>query len=438
MRLYPTLFSEAGMREECFWMVEASAVKGTTEKPLPSSTDIVVIGGGFTGTSAALRLAKSGARVTLLEAHNIGWGASGRNGGQSLSCLHRSLTRLVELFGREEARAMYQASFKACDTVERIVSEENIDCDYSRSGNIEAASKPAHFEALKREQETLASVAGYEVRLLPKDRACEELGTGIYHGLMVNERSASLQPAKYVQGLAAAAERAGADVHEGMGVIGIERVSGVNNGYKFHVKTDRGTLSAKEIFLAANAWAGEIMPAFKNKIIPAESFIIATRPLPEELARRLIPNKRVVYDTNHLLAYYKLSADNLMVFGVGHTTAKVKPEKNIETLRRSMARVFPELSDAQIDFYWSGTLGLTLDENTHAGQVDGIWYSMCYVGHGVAMGTYMGEQMANAILGRESDNPFGKIKIPVVPFYKGQAWFENLGKAWFWFQDKLG
>ena len=426
------------MREECFWLVDGSFANPFAEKPLSPSADVVIVGGGFTGTSAALCLAKGGAKVTLLEAHFIGWGASARNGGQALSCLHRNLSKLVEMFGKDNARAMFQAAVKAGDTVERIVKQEKIDCDYSRCGNIEAASKRSHFETLKREQETLANVAEYEVRLIPKNEIQSELGTDIYHGLMIDERGASLQPAKYVQGLAAAAERAGAEIHEGTRVLEINRVSIMNNGAKFMIKTDRGTIYAKEIFLAANAWVGEIVPQLRRKVFPAESFIIATKQLPEDLALHLIPNKRVVYDTRYLLAYYKLSADNRMVFGGGRSSTGVSAKKNIETLQRGMINVFPELQGVDVEYYWSGTLGLTLDENSHAGQIDGMWYSMCYVGHGVTLATYMGEQIANAILGRESNNPFEEIDIPVVPFYKGQAWFENLGKAWFWFLDLVG
>jgi glycine/D-amino acid oxidase-like deaminating enzyme len=425
------------MLEECFWIADASSSKPFAEKPLPPITDVAVIGGGFTGTSAALRLAKEGAKVTLLETHTVGWGASSRNGGQALSCLYRDFTKLVELFGKERARAMFLTSVKASDTVERIVREENIDCDYSRCGNIEAASKPAHFDRFKYEQETLANVAGYEVRILPKNEMRLELGTEIYHGLMINERSASLQPAKFVQGLATAAERAGAEIYEGTRVIEIDRVPMMKNGVKFSVKTDQGTVSAKEVFLAANAWIGQIVPQFRHKVFPAESFIISTKPLPEDLVRRLIPNKRVVYDTKNMLAYYKFSADNRMVFGGEGTATGMSAKKNIEILQRGMIKVFPELSNVDVDYYWGGTLGLTLDENTHAGQIEGMWYSMCYVGHGVSLATYMGEQIANAILGKEYNNPFDNINIPLVPFYEGQAWFVNLGKAWYRFLDKV-
>lgn len=425
------------LQQTCFWWVDTPSPKSYCDKPLPAGTDVVIIGGGFTGTSAALRLAKNGANVTLLESETIGWGASSRNGGQALSCLHHTLTELIEQHGLERAREMFRASVRAADTVARIVTEEGIDCDYARNGNIEAASKPRHFDRLKMEQETLARVVDYETRLVPPGEAATELGTDSYCGLLVNERSAGLQPAKFVQGLALAAEQAGAHLHEGTRVIEVEKNLS-HNGNRFRVRTERGVVAAKEVFLAANAWIGQIVPHFRQRVFPAESYVIATEPLPENLAHKLIPNRRVVYDTKNMVAYYALSRENRMVWGGEGTATGLSAKWNVETLRRGMLRVFPELKDVTIDYYWGGTLGMTMDQNTHAGQVDGMWFSMCYVGHGVTLATYMGEQMANAILGAESFNPFDGLHIPRVPFYEGKAWFVNLGKAWYRLLDMAG
>jgi glycine/D-amino acid oxidase-like deaminating enzyme len=424
-------------QETCFWWADAPPPKSYQDKILPERADVVVIGAGFTGTSAALRLAKGGAQVTLLEAETIGWGASSRNGGQALSCLHHTLTELIAQHGTDLAREMFRAAVRAADTVARIVAEEQIDCDFTRNGNIEAASKPGHFERLKAEQETLARVVDYTVRIVPPQETASELGTDRYHGLLVNERSAGLQPAKFVQGMAVAADRAGADIHERTRATAIER-NGSQTGSRFTVYTSRGMISAKEVFVAANAWSGGILPQFRGRVFPAESFVIATEPLPEDLAHRLIPNRRVVYDTKNLVAYYTLSRENRMVWGGEGTATGLSARRNIETLRRGMLRVFPELKDAAPAYFWNGTLGLTLDHSAHAGQVDGVWFSMCYVGHGVSLGTYLGEQMANAILGADHFNPFDGLRIPRVPYYEGKAWFVNLGKAWYQFMDLVG
>lgn len=424
-------------QQTCFWWADAPQKKSYRDKPLPEKTDVVIIGGGFTGTAAALRLAQGGAKVTLLEAETVGWGASSRNGGQALSCLHHTLTELIEQHGLERARDMFQASVRAADMVARIVAEEGIDCDYARTGNIEAASKASHFERLKIEQETLARVAGYPVRIVPPGEVASELGTEAYHGLMINERSGGLQPARFVQGLAAAAERAGADIHEGTRVTSVEKILS-HNGSRFKVRTERGVIETREVLLAANAWVGKIVPQFRSKVFPAESFVIATEPLPEVLARELMPHRRVVYDTKHMLAYYTLSRENRLVWGGEGTATGRSARRNIAALRQGMLKVFPAVKDARIDYFWSGTLGLTLDRNAHAGQVNGMWFSMCYVGHGVTLATYLGEQVANAMLGLEHFNPFDGLAIPRVPFYEGKAWFVNLGKAWFQLLDRIG
>lgn len=423
-----------------FWSASIPKPKSFLNKPLPSRTDVVVIGGGFTGTSAALQLAKCGARVTLLEAQTIGWGASSRNGGQALSCLHHTLADAIKEHGRELAREMFLAATQAADTVSQIVADENIDCDYSRCGNIEAAFKPSHFEALQREQKILHDVANYEVKIVPKSETHTELGTESYHGLMVNPRSGSVQPAKFVLGMALAAERAGADIHEGTRVTGIEKVgySPTNTGIRFKVKTERGVIETKEVMIAANAWSGSIVPQFRQRVMPAESFIIATEPLPTELAQRLIPHNRMVYDTRKTLAYYRLSPDNRMVWGGELTFAGASAKTNINKLRNGMLGIFPELAKYSIDYFWQGTLGITLDENAHAGQIDGMWYSMCYVGHGVTLATYLGQQMANGILGRASNNPFANLAIPYAPAYQNKAWMVNLGKIWFRILDMFG
>lgn len=420
------------------WWETAPTPKSYANKPLPAKTDVIVVGGGFTGTSAALQLAKGGAKVTLLETKTIGFEASSRNGGQALSCLHHTLHQAIKEHGRELARDMFLAATYAANTVEQIVTEESIECDFIRCGNIEAAYKPAHFDELKREQEILHEVAGYEVSVLAKNESRSELGTDSYHGMMVNPRSGSVQPAKFVRGMAMAAERAGVDILEGTRVLAIERISNIQDGSRFLVKTDRGDIQAKEIMLAANAWIGNIVPQFRQRVLPAESFVIATEPLPAELAQKLIPNNRVVYDTRKTLAYYRLSPDNRIVWGGELTFSNASQQMNINALQRGMNKIFPELANYKLDYFWNGTMGITLDENAHAGQIDGMWYSMCYVGHGVTLATYLGQQMANGILGKPSNNPFADLHIPYASPFQESSWVVNAGKIWFRFLDMLG
>lgn len=421
------------------WWETAPQPKSYTGNPLPTQTDVVVVGGGFTGTSAALQLAKKGANVTLLEAKTIGYEASSRNGGQALSCLHYTLTEIVEQHGKTLAGEMFLAAVEAANTVERIVKEENIECNYTRCGSVEAASKPAHFERFKREQELLKEVANFDVQIIPKSEQRSELGTDAYHGVMVNPRGGSVQPAKFVRGMAEAAVRAGAHIHEGVRVQNIERVQGSMDGIKFKVYTEAGVIEAKDVIVAANAWVGKLIPQFRLKVFPGESYVIATEPLNDELAQTLIPHNRVAYDTRHILAYYRLSPEKRMTWGGELTLRGVSPQRNINALQKGMVKIFPELVNTKLDYFWSGTLALTLDETAHTGQTsDGIWYSMAYVGHGVTLATYLGQQMANEVLGLSSNNPFANLNIPFIPPYRENAWFVNVGKLWYRVLDMLG
>ncbi|GAB1469163.1 FAD-binding oxidoreductase [Chloroflexota bacterium] len=422
----------------CLWWETAPQPKSYTNQTLPSKTDVVVIGGGFTGTSAALQLAKHDAQVTLLEAKSIGYEASSRNGGQALSCLHHTLTEIIQQHGQGLAQEMFLLAVEAANTVEQIVAEEKIDCDYIRCGSIEAASKPAHFERLKREQETLREVVNFETHLFSKDTVRAELGTDAYHGLLVNPRSGSLQPAKYVRGLAMAAERAGANIHEGVRVKNIERRQASMDGIRFKVHTEAGVVEAKDVIIATNAWTGNLIPKFRMRVFPAQSYVIATEPLNDELAAQLIPKNRAVYDTRRVLAYYRLSPEKRMVWGGELTMRGASPQRNIRSLRNGMARIFPELAATKLDYFWNGTMALTLDETAHAGQMDGMWYSMAYVGHGVTLATYLGQQMANGVLDKPMDNPFANLNMPLVPPYQKNAWFVNIGKLWYRFLDIFG
>lgn len=430
------------MIETSLWSATAAPLKSFAGRPLPAKADVVVIGGGYTGVSAALRLAKRGAKVTLLEAQTVGWGASSRNGGQALVGHKHGVEDLIRRFGKEKARELYQASIAAIECVEDIIAGEKIDCDYSRCGCLEAAFKPAHLDSLQRAQEALERDFGHKTRILPKSEMKSELGSDLYHGVLVDDRSGGLQPAKYINGLALAAERAGADLHEMTPVTGIEKGGGVPTGGAdgFMVKTDRGMIQARDVFVATNGYTSKATPAFHRRIIPIGSFIIATGPLDAELAHRLIPNRRMIFDTKNFLHYFRLSPDHRMVFGgraafFPSTTDTVRESAAI--LRREMIRVFPELAGAAIEYAWGGTLGFTFDLYPHAGQLDGMWYAMGYAGHGVAMATFLGCQMADRIAGKDGYNPFEGLNFPAPPFYNGNPWFLPFAAAWYRFLDLI-
>src|SRR5205085_11948915 len=213
------------LREQNYWLTTVEMPKTDRLAALPESVDVAVIGGGFTGLSAARILAKQGAEVAVLEAENIGWGASSRNGGMVLSGLKLGIATLMARYGRESTKRMYAASLESIDCVESIVREENINCDFSRCGHLEVACKPKHFADFRRGAETIEREFGHKLRIIEKSDLPGEIGSAIYHGGLVDEVSAGLNPARYVAGLSGAAIRAGAEIHEKTRVTRLQRNS---------------------------------------------------------------------------------------------------------------------------------------------------------------------------------------------------------------------
>jgi len=426
--------------EQNYWLTTAEFPTTDASHPLPETADVAVIGAGFTGLSAARTLAKRGAKVAVLEAETIGWGASSRNGGMVLTGMKLGVNQLISRYGRERTQRMYAASLASIDCVEQIVREEAIDCDFSRCGHLEVACKQKHFDDYARQAEVIAREFNHQLRVVQKSELSSEIGSNIYYGGMVDEVSAGCNPARYVAGLARAAIKAGAEIFEHTRVQTISRDSRQGeSGWK--LSTSRGTLWAQEVFVATSGYTGKATPALQKKIIPIGSFIITTEELPEKLARELSPRNRMIYDSKNYLYYYRLTPDRRMLFG-GRAAFFPETDQTIressEILRRGMIEVYPPLSDAKLDYVWGGTLDFAFDIMPHAGQLDGLYYAVGYAGHGVAMATYQGQKIAELMsadqLGEDKpENPFVGIPFPGAPLglYNGRPWFLPLAGAWY-------
>jgi len=424
--------------EKNFWLTTVKAPQ-IPVRDLPASVDVAVIGGGFTGLSAARTLAKGGARVAVLEAENVGWGASCRNGGMVLSGLKLGTTKLVAMYGREATKRMYAASLKSIDCVEAVVREENIECNFSRSGHLEVACKAKHFEDFRRGAETIEREFGHKLRIVEKAELASEIGSPIYHGGMVDEVSAGLNPARYVAGLGGAAARAGAEIHEKTRVVALER--GAQNGSSgWKVTTSRGTLQARDVLIATSGYTSGITRSLQKKLIPIGSFIIVTEVLPEAVAREVSPRNRMIYDSKNFLYYYRLTPDRRMLFG-GRAAFFPENENTVREsariLRKGMIDVYPQLHEMKVEYVWGGTLDFAFDIMPHAGKMDGMYFSVGYAGHGVAMATLLGQKIAQAILTGRDENPFAGIPFPGAPLgmYNGKPWFLPLAGAWYKFLD---
>src|SRR5579862_1383348 len=420
--------------EKNFWLTTVEAPR-VAARELPERVDVAVIGAGFTGLSAARTLARGGARVAVLEAETVGWGASCRNGGMVLSGLKLGMPTLVKRYGREATKRMYAASLESIDCVEEIVREEGIACDFSRSGHLEVACKAKHFEEFRRGAETIEQEFGHRLKIVEKKDLPDEIGSAIYHGGMVDEVSAGVNPARYVAGLGCAAAKAGAEIHEKTRVTGLSRAArNGESGWK--VATSRGVLQAKDVLVATSGYTSGVTPALQKKIIPIGSFIVVTEVLREELARELSPRGRMIYDSKNYLYYYRLTPDRRMLFG-GRAAFFPENENTVREsariLREGMISVYSQLRDVTVEYVWGGTLDFAFDIMPHAGRMDGMYFSVGYAGHGVAMATLLGKRVAETILTGRDENPFAGIPFPGAPLgmYNGKPWFLPIAGMWY-------
>ena len=423
------------IREKNFWLSTVEMPKADPAQALPERVDVAVVGSGFTGLSAARTLARRGAKVIVLEAETIGWGASSRNGGMVLTGLKLGASKLISMYGRELTQRMYNASLASIDCVEQIIAEENIACDFARCGHLEVAWKQKHFDDYSRQAEVIEREFAHRVRIVPRQELGNEIGSYLYYGGMVDEVSAGLNPARFVAGLAWAADRGGTEIFEAARVEQISRDSR-NGDAGWSLKTARGTVWARDVFVGTSGYTGDATPALKRKIVPIGSYIITTEVLPETLAHELSPRNRMIFDSKNYLYYYRLTPDGRMLFGgraafFPETRASVR--KSAEILRLGMIEVYPQLRDTKVDYAWGGTLDFAFDIMPHAGQIDGIYYAVGYAGHGVAMATYQGQKIAEMMAGDRPENPFVEIPFPGAPLglYSGNPWFLPLAGAWY-------
>jgi glycine/D-amino acid oxidase-like deaminating enzyme len=414
------------IRESNYWLDTVSVPAKGAPEPIPEIVDVAIVGAGFCGLSAARALAKRGVRVAVLEAETLGWGASCRNGGMVLTGMKLPVPTLVARYGRELVQRMYAASLESINLVEQVVNEEGIACNFSRCGHLEVACKQAHFDAYAEAAARIKREFNHELRIIPKSELRQEIGSDIYFGGMVDETSAGVNPARYVAGLAKAAERAGAALFEHTRVISVKQQLSAG-ARSFRVETSRGSLKAKEVLLASGAYTTSATPALTKKVIPIGSYIIATEPLCANLARELSPRNRMIYDSKHFLYYYRLTPDNRMLFG-GRAAFFPESESTVresaELLRQGMIGVYPQLRGTKVEYVWGGTLDFAFDVMPHSGKLDGMHFALGFAGHGVAAATWMGSKLAGVLCGDVDDNPFSKIPFPSAPIglRSGNTW----------------
>ncbi len=416
-----------------FWQASMPALPDRAGRKLPDSADVVVVGGGYAGVNAARELASRGTAVTLLEAKTLGWGASTRNGGIVHSGFKYGPTALRTRYGDETGRALYQETLASFQTVTRLVAEHAIDCDFREVGHLELAYAPSHATGFAHEVEDLASV-GAAAHIVPGERIHEEIGSNAYSAALVVEESGLLHPGRYFAGLADAADRAGADLHEGVRARAIRR----QGGGRFVVETERGAIMTRDVFVATNGYTDGVAPGLRRRVIPIGSYIIASEPLPADLVRELSPKGRAFFDTKNFLYYWHISADRRIIFGGRASFLPTSIDRMAAILHKGLLEVHPQLAGYRIEYAWGGNVGFTFDRMPHAGRTkEGITYAMGCCGTGVALMTHLGTEVGAWLAGGEAP-ALSKLRFPIVPApYEGRPWFLPAVGEWYRFRDRM-
>ncbi|RYM02725.1 FAD-binding oxidoreductase [Sporolactobacillus sp. THM7-7] len=401
-----------------------------------ASCDVVIIGGGFTGLSTAYHLQQNGCQTIVLEKESAAFGASGRNGGEVLTGFAIPMSKIAKSKGIKTAKQMFRLSLDAVDLVEAIIHKHRIKCDFKKSGAFIAAAKPSHLESLKKEQEILQRDFNYPVKIIEKKDLETELRTSYYCGGSVDENSAHFHPLNYALGLAEAAEVLGASIYEHSEVLKIHHTA----NRKVVVTTDRGQVTARAVVIATNAYSGPLNRNIQKSVVPVESIMIATEPLSEELMESLIKKNRAVYDTKHLLFYFRRTADNRLAFGgSGSSYSKQDWEKRYANLHRGMLDVFPELKNVRIEYQWGGKVGFARERLPQLGQLDdGTHFAFGFAGHGAALTTMAGKLIAESIInGGDVTSPLRKESVRPFPFFSQHAKAVGIMKLYYQWLDRV-
>ena len=374
---------------------QASANRNITTQPLKGdvTADVCVIGAGYTSLSAALELASAGYKVVVLEAETIGFGASGRNGGQICTGFSAGQGPLNAQLGKADAKRCFDMAEEAKTLITDRIAKHKIECDV-QWGYLHCIPKPGHMAHLKEWAEDYEALGYGGNTLLSKTELEEKLGSTLYHGALRESHAGHLHPLNYCLGLADAAMKAGAVIHEHSPAVEIE------TGSKPFARTAQGKVTAKFMVLGGNAYLGRLVKPIYGHVMPVGSYIIATEPLGEARAKSIIRDNEAVADTNFILDYYRRSADHRLLFGGRANYSTLAPANLAAYMRPRMTKVFPQLADVKIDFAWGGFIAITSNRVPDCGRLSPtVYYAQGYSGQGVALAGLYGKLMAEAIRG---------------------------------------
>lgn len=404
----------------------------------PGTADVVVIGSGFTGLSAALALARAGRNVVVVDAGVPGYGASTRNGGQVGSGNQKFRVKtLIGMLGERKAVALLREGVEMLENIETLIREEKIDCAFTRCGRFRGAMRPEHYEAMARDMQDLKRYAGVESFAVPRSEQSQEVGTELFCGGSVLPMDASLHPGAYHAGLMARVIEAGARVYANM------EVRAIDSEHQHHVvRFNNHNIRARDVLVATNGYTKGVGAYFRKRIIPLVSAQIATGSIAPQLLGTLMPKRRVCGNTNRVFFYFRCTpGENRLIWGgrAANFTADTRAAA-FAHLARDLLRVFPSLGDVQVSHAWSGTIGYTFDEFPHLGRSPtGPYYAMGYCGTGVSRATHFGRKIALQMLGRlEGRSAFDNLAFPSHPLHAFARAAVPIYEGWYRVRDAFG
>ena len=414
-----------------YWW-EAAPREASEPTEVPSKADVVVVGSGYAGLSAALTLARAGRSVVVLEAGTPGQGASTRSGGMVGHGHRRAYTALVSRFGREHAIALVKEGIASLDFAADLIEREGIDAKFARFGRFRGAATPGDYETMGREADALTRDIGLPVHLIPRAEQAREVVTDVYHGGLLFPTHGGLHPALFQTGLLSVARKAGAQV------IGFTPVTGVmREGDGFTVTHERGSIQAREVVACTNGYTRAGFPDLARRLVGTPSFLIATEELGENRVRSLIPNQRMIVETRTTHLYFRPSPDGKRIILGGRAALHPIPMELVaRRLKGYLAEVLPDLGSVEISHAWTGNVAMTRGDLPGIGQRDGVHYAVGCNGSGVALMPYLGHKVACKVLGlAEGVTAYDRHEPPAIPFYDGRPWFLPAMTAWWRYKD---
>jgi glycine/D-amino acid oxidase-like deaminating enzyme len=416
-----------------YWWIEGPLAPSVPVAVLPAS-DVVIVGAGYTGLSAAITLARAGRSVQVFDRQRPGEGASSRNGGITSGNIRPSFAQLTRKFGEPNATAIMAESKLAREDLYRFIAEEKIDCDFELVGRFAGAATPSAYDGLAREAERLQRSLGIDAYAVPRAEQQKYLGSEFYHGGSVRMDIGGLHPAKLHAGMLRLAVEAGAIVHGETAVLGIRR-----DGENHEVKTARGVVSARDVIVGTNGYTDEADPWLRRRMVPVRSRIIATAPISANLMGALMPRRMMLSDTRKLHYYYRPSPDGTRVlFGGRDGTIAGDADWPSAALRQAMVTILPELRETEITHSWFGYVAMNRDMVPRIFTREGMRYAAGYCGSGVVWARWAGQKAAWQVLGEEAGASALDFRPPAaVPLFQGHAWFMPAVFAWLTLQDKM-